>query len=838
MPFSELPCTRRIDALCGEFESAWTAGQPVPIEGLLPQAEPGQRAALLSELIALEYELRTAGGEQVLLSEYTTRFPDEEVAVAAAVVRITSADLFQLAPAPRDRFESSLEARRLELGEPLGAGGMGVVYRGRDALLDRELAVKLLPEDAQARSRVVRRFVREARICARLEHPGIVPVHEMGWLDQRPYFTMKLVSGRSFAEVLAARRSPGDELPRMLGIFGRVCETMAYAHAHGVVHRDLKPANVMLGEFGEVYVIDWGLAKLLTEAGSAETDELDERDVAAARAGTAVAGQAGDSAPIRRDTDRFAPETVGTVFGTVIGTPRYMAPEQAAGHALAVDRRSDVYGLGAVLCEILTGAPPPPGGAATVLESCSADRALVELASRCLAHEPGERPPDAGDVSRCLTAYQRGVEDRLRQTELELARRDERRRRRLVFLGLAASVLLLVSSLTAGAVWVARRDAARRQDQARLDAEETERREAVARQLGKAMSVADKLYAAGPIDWRVDPVRRTRILELARRAETLVETGLAEPADVRRVEALRGRIEADDSDARLVGRLDQIRRERTEIDPGLHPSVGFQTGPMCHTAFSIYGLEIPETEVGVAVAKLRSRPARVAEACILPLECWRMQLPSDAPEAAWIDAVLDQLGGHTWLGKARLACRNQDWPEAERLLKMAGRKRLPADSVNLIAMLLIRGGQFELAQPLLRTAQRHYPGDFWINQYLGITLSRQARSDLAEAIRFHSAALAIRETAGTHQHLATLFAQLDRDAEAEQALRSAASLQPDWIVPHLDLAGLLVRRGRLEEALQCVRRAESASADRSELARAASLGGQILASLNRPDKAD
>ena len=157
---------------------------------------------------------------------------------------------------------------RVQLLGEIARGGMGVVLKGRDPDLGRDLAVKVLLEAHKEKPDLVRRFVEEAQIGGQLQHPGVVPVYELGTFgDRRPYFTMKLVKGQTLAELLAERKSPADDLPRFLAIFEQICQTMAYAHARDVIHRDLKPSNVMVGSFGEVQVMDWGLAKVLPRGG-------------------------------------------------------------------------------------------------------------------------------------------------------------------------------------------------------------------------------------------------------------------------------------------------------------------------------------------------------------------------------------------------------------------------------------------------------------------------------------------------------------------------------------------------------------------------------------------
>ena len=219
---------------------------------------------------------------------------------------------------------------------------MGSVLKGRDPDLGRDVAIKVLREDLRDNGDLVRRFVEEAQIGGQLQHPGVVPIYELGtFADQRPFFSMKLVKGQTLADLLAARSGPADDLPRFLSIFAAIAQTMAYAHTRGVIHRDLKPSNVMVGSFGEVQVMDWGLAKVLPRGGvvddaKAGKEPPQETLIATARSGS--------------DTDL-------SHAGSVLGTPSYMAPEQARGETDRIDERADVFALGSILCEILTGSP-------------------------------------------------------------------------------------------------------------------------------------------------------------------------------------------------------------------------------------------------------------------------------------------------------------------------------------------------------------------------------------------------------------------------------------------------------------------------------------------------
>jgi serine/threonine protein kinase len=333
----------------------------------------------------------------------------------------------------------------------IDTGGMGVVWRVRDLLFRRDLAVKVMRTHACRNDELVKRFVGEAQICGQLAHPFIVPVHAMGRLsDGRPYYTMKLVEGQTLAALLEARPAPEHRRMEFVQIFGEVCQAVAFAHSKGIVHRDLKPENVMVGAHGEVQLMDWGLAKV--------------------HSGTPVPVPAANPEPAAVETRCDEPGR--TRSGSVLGTAAYMPPEQARGLVDLVDQRSDVFGLGAILCKILTGAPPYSGpdgeavlrqaieadlaGAQQKLHACDADPELIQLAQRCLSPQKADRPADAGAVAAAVAAYRSGVQERLEEERLQRERQQvqaaEERRRRKLWMGLAASVLVVVLLLTVGLI--------------------------------------------------------------------------------------------------------------------------------------------------------------------------------------------------------------------------------------------------------------------------------------------------------------------------------------------------------------------------------------------------
>jgi len=255
------------------------------------------------------------------------RDPDATVAPAGRM-RVT-AERRAVASAERDR----VKARHDDRGE-IARGGQGVVRKMFDKTLHRYVALKVMHEQLRDHPDLRDRFLDEAKITGQLDHPNIVPVYDIVESEDLVEFTMKLVEGETLSTRLKRRSNRHDELPRLLEMFLKVCDAVAFAHSRGVIHRDLKPSNIMIGEFGQVYVMDWGCAHI-------HHGRLPSR-------------------PSQEDEAR-PKRTVVDEPGTIVGTSAYMAPEQALGKHDDIDERTDVFGLGAVLYQILTGVPPHAG---------------------------------------------------------------------------------------------------------------------------------------------------------------------------------------------------------------------------------------------------------------------------------------------------------------------------------------------------------------------------------------------------------------------------------------------------------------------------------------------
>ncbi|MFW5829970.1 MAG: protein kinase domain-containing protein [Planctomycetota bacterium] len=366
-------------------------------------------------------------------------------------------------PQPRDTDDKYVR------GDDLGQGGMGDVVRCLDLDLRRSVAMKVLRRmDSPAR---YARFLEEAQVTGQLEHPNIVPVHDIGLTaDGRPFFTMKLVKGKALDRILDEALAEPDRiaeeypLPRLIGALIGVCNAIAYAHEHGVVHRDLKPGNIMLGGFGEVLVMDWGLAKLgKAKPGQPPVQSVREDLIRRAR----LKHGPSDKVLIDLDADADAADIAdGTLTqdGSVLGTPVYMPPEQARGDLEAIDERTDIYSLGAILYEILTLQPPVDGETAQmVLARVRAGRIeppsrrapdrvipreLEAVAMQALAKDPRQRYQRVTDLRQDLERYLTGhavsaKDDSLWESLVKLVKRN-----RTAAVATAAGLVALTITIT------------------------------------------------------------------------------------------------------------------------------------------------------------------------------------------------------------------------------------------------------------------------------------------------------------------------------------------------------------------------------------------------------
>ncbi len=710
-------------------------------------------------------------------------------------------------PGSEEMPELGGDSSRYQLLGEIARGGIGAILKGRDVDLGRDLAIKVLLEKHRDHPEMVRRFIEEAQIGGQLQHPGIVPVHELGrFPDGRFYIAMKMVAGRTLAALLESRKDPTEDRSRFLAIFEQVCQTLAYAHSRGVIHRDLKPSNVMVGNFGEVQVMDWGLAKVLDQGGVADEERsLRSQDEALA---------------IR--TVRTGSDARDSHAGSVLGTPAYMAPEQARGALDTVDERADVFGLGSILCEILTGHPAftgktvselyrkaeraDLGDALARLDACDAEPDLVALAKACLAAVPKNRPRDAGVVLADLTAYVASVDQRLRAAELAKVEAEARavgeRKRRVLSLALAASALG-TALLGGGAwAWVAR-------DHSRRTAK-------TAGVVNKAYDEAIFLRSQARTDSGGDLTKWDKAIEAAKRAEALLAEGESNEDLLVRVQGLLTNIAQERAEASLAVKDRHIVEQLAAIhnDLGVHLDSERANAEYAE-AFRNYGVDVDKLTPEQAGSKLATSPAATELANALDQWTFLRLAPDhqDVSGARRLVEIAKIADPDPWRNRLRetLNTKGRDRGAAlealERLAETADPDRLPEASVTRLAFALASLGRRKTALSLLRRTQQLHPDGFWINCDLGREL--MFSKDFAEAVRFYSNAVAVRPRSSfALNNLGTALHNGGRLEEAIATFQRAIQIQPDNVSARISLGAAWIDQGDIAKAKAVFREAK------------------------------
>ncbi len=424
---------RRINDGCERFEAAWRAGRRPRARGSISMRRQGRalsRGSMFGKLLALELELRPGGaGQQPTIEEYGERFPEHPCVIAAAFeapaaptgldqgATISFDGPRPVAPPPGEPGPDRAPLHRFgdyELREEIARGGMGVVYRARQVSLQRDVALKMILSGPFASPVEMQRFRRESEAAANLDHPNLVPIYEVGEHEGQHFFSMKLIEGGSLSERVPRLVPEPGAAARLLV---KVARAVDHAHTRGFLHRDLKPSNILLDSRDEPYVTDFGL------------------------------------------TRRVEGESFLTRTGAIVGTPSYMAPEQASGQRGVLTARADVYSLGAILYEMLTG--QPPFRAATVMETVvqvleqepapprrirpAVPRDLELICLKCLEKAPEARYPTAAALADDVDRFLRGEDVSARRAGLRVRlRRWVRRETALAFrlagLGLIAGL--------------------------------------------------------------------------------------------------------------------------------------------------------------------------------------------------------------------------------------------------------------------------------------------------------------------------------------------------------------------------------------------------------------
>jgi tetratricopeptide (TPR) repeat protein/tRNA A-37 threonylcarbamoyl transferase component Bud32 len=677
----------------------------------------------------------------------------------------------------RDESHAAKDDSRYQVLGEIARGGIGVVYKGRDKDLNRDIALKVLRAEFIDRDDVIQRFIEEAQIGGQLQHPGIVPIYGIGLQhDGRPCFAMKLIKGQTLAELLASNRGGID----LLVVFEQVAQTMAYVHSRGVIHRDLKPANIMIGAFGEVQVVDWGFAKVLGHAEPARPEQ------------TMIA------------TVRSAEKGSQSVAGSVMGTPAYMPPEQAMGRIEDLDERSDVFALGAILCEILTGKAPYTGEtkdqiiAATQclledaherLDAADAADELKDLVRDCLKPKMGDRPQSARIVAERTSDHFATVEDRARESELEAitAETDAAAERKGRKRALVMAAVAFVAVVTVGGgllVWKRDRDG---------------RVEKAAPLIAAAMREATG--AEGKQDWDA-------AVGAARRA---VDTATSEGVDAGPARELRARLAEQKSVAdakaavreendRFLAMLEGIRARRGQ------PVRADEDGAIPDNASTeaAYAAAFKQRFGTLEAGEKVMAASRHREAFAAHLGLWCMVRKTRLKRPGWepIDRLARRLDpSHADVRDALIR------DDREALLEIAReRDDLPLLLASLVGAALDDGNRATAAVAFLKRQHLRAPQDFWINYRLAAAATRAKEDELA--LQHATAAVAVRpdNKYGWNAVGWSLLRKGDPDG-AIVAFRRSLQIDPQYAGAAANIGNALGDKGDVDGAIAQYRRA-------------------------------
>ncbi len=682
-------------------------------------------------------------------------------------------------------------------------GGLGKVFKAHDEELHREVAVKAISPALDHDDGARRRFLQEAEITARLEHPGVVPVHGLVRDSEgRPFYAMRFIRGESlksaidrFHQADSPVRDAGERnlaFRSLLGRFGEVCNTIAYAHSRGIIHRDLKPNNVMLGKYGETLVVDWGLAKPIrrTEEQRQATGE-----------------------ETLRPSSRTGEETQ---MGQVVGTPAYMSPEQAAGRWNVVGPASDIYGLGAILYAILTGRAPVSGRDSyeilSKVQRCEFPRprqvkpsvpaALEAICLKAMALEPEKRYASAVELAADIERWLADEPGTWRESWGARAQRWLRRHRTLVAsVSMALGVAVLIGGLSFSL--------AQKLKQAR----QKEANWIVQRDLGQASALRDQAWAVPlheeSLRQRADDLWHDT-LAAADRVEQALAAGDADTETSRRaielLAELRQQAAEADKDRRMLRSLEQAHDKQMELEESDYARkrrveefvFGLAAAPAYAAAFREYGIDIEALSTTEAVERIRQRPIRFQLA--VALDDWYFIAPEaaggrllDIARAADPDPLRDRVRG---------AIAAKDRQALKQLAQSAESSDLPVPTLILLADVLHEQGLRAEGVQLLKRARSRHPDDFWVNDVLGLHLRYADPPDYAEAARCFAAAIALRprHPLGWSNLGATLII-LGRLDAADGILREAIRIKPDFLTSYDGRATALIEKGEIEEAL-------------------------------------
>jgi serine/threonine protein kinase/Flp pilus assembly protein TadD len=707
------------------------------------------------------------------------------------------------APEPLAATECETDLGRLgdfQLVREIGRGGMGVVYEAEQISLDRRVALKVLPFAAALDARQLQRFKNEAQAAACLHHANIVPVFGVGCERGVHYYAMQYIEGQTLAAIIKNVRGGKDcglpgflsepssrhaTLPtpaaeghaaaaghaRAAALLGmQAALALEHAHQLGVVHRDIKPAN------------------LIVEAGSAIAPGANGADASGVRLWVTDFGLA----QCRQGQAGL------TVTGDLVGTLRYMSPEQALAQPMGVDHRTDVYSLGATLYEFLTLEPAfdghdhhellrqiaieEPRPLRKLIKAVPADLETIVL--KAMAKNPEERYATAQEMASDLGRLLRDEPILARPLTLLKRMRKWARRHRPVMLTAAVAALAALTVLAGSIGWIMRdRDARRSKTTAELRA---------------ALEESQRFRHDGL--W-------PQAQAAAARAEALIRNGGADPAVARRARGLLSKLAEELADVALLESLKAIRLRQADVKDD-HFVLGDSRNEY-EQAFRTYGLDKNSMAPEEAARALSHQPRSFRATVLAALDHWLILASFEkAPESAWLKQVLFVADSDPWRQSLRSAREKNDRQAMEKLAREVDTAEEPPEALFVLATGLRERGAGAAALALLRRAQQAFPADFWINHDLGIVLFRCQPPQHEEAIRFLTAAAALRPgSPGVRYNLGIVLASAGRLDEAIVAYRQAIGLKPDYGMAHFEFGKVLGDRGRRDEAIAACRRA-------------------------------
>jgi tetratricopeptide (TPR) repeat protein len=651
----------------------------------------------------------------------------------------------------------------------IGRGGMGVVYEAEQMSLGRRVALKVLPFAGTMDPRYLQRFHNEARAAASLHHEHIVPVYAVGCERAVHFYSMQFIEGKSLAELIAAQASassgsqsppasadteaaaaaPTQVAPRDPAYVHRIAEwgiqaaeALEHAHSLGIVHRDVKPANLIVDERAKLWVTDFGLARTVTDAGL-------------------------------------------TMSGDLLGTLRYMSPEQAMGKRVVIDHRTDVYSLGATLYEVLTLQPAYSGNDRQELlrqigfeeprplrkinKAIPAELETIVL--KAMEKSPADRYATAQELADDLRNWLEDRPIRARRPSLQqMAAKWARRHKAVVWAVAAVLLMAIVLGGGTGLWWLQKR--ARAQGEAWAA-------------LGKASELQQQ--------------------EKWPEARSAVHRARGVLAGVWVDEALRWQIEELDRDVEMALRLQEARLRGAAAGKRSAFDVAALAAAY-EEAFAWYGLDVDHLDPQQAGEFIRSRS--IALQLVAALDDWAFIGKRGSKGRRHLLAISRVADPDPWRDRLRDALEGKDPKELKELASAARADKLPPATVVLLARLAKGRAAVERVVEVLRHVQQRCPDDFWLNQELGNCLSWLGPARLEEALRYYTAAVALRpQSPGARLNLGTALHTKGQLDEAIAAYREAIRLEADYAGAHNNLGAALSEKGQLDEAIAAFREA-------------------------------